>query len=213
MARHWMSSFRCTPSAWKQHMLQRRHGQLLRDFHLKHLCVLHAQRVCIPRGADVVHQVSLQPPPLKQTVALQDPDRYIASAPCLFAVEGRRGKALTVAVGASQPAAPTVQFQGRCVASTGNRVSMSSGTFGSDKYLVGRYARCTQDSSPGPTSRRQECETPFKQTPGADMERQGQSGPEAARVARLQPRHRCQSVPCLSSSPCEGACELSRVDW
>ena len=56
--------------------------------------------------------------------------------------------------------------------------------------LVGRYARCTQDSSPGPTSRRQDCETPFKQTPGADMERQGQSGPEAARVARLQPRHR-----------------------
>ena len=40
------------------------------------------------------------------------------------------------------------------------------------------------------SSRRQECETPVKQTPGADMERQGRRAPEAARVARLQPRHR-----------------------
>ena len=51
----------------------------------------------------------------------------------------------------------------------------------------GEIRTCTQGSSPGPTSRRQECETPFKQTPGADMERQGWRGPEAARVARLQP--------------------------
>ena len=42
-------------------MLQRSHGQLLRDFHFKNLREIHAQRVCIPRGADVVHQVSLQP--------------------------------------------------------------------------------------------------------------------------------------------------------
>ena len=46
----------------KQHVLQRRHGQFLRDFHLKHLREIHARRVGIPRGADVTHQVSLQPP-------------------------------------------------------------------------------------------------------------------------------------------------------
>ena len=61
MTRHQKSSFRCTPSARKQHVLQRRHGQLLRDFHLKHLCEIHAQRVDIPRGADVIQQVLLQP--------------------------------------------------------------------------------------------------------------------------------------------------------
>ena len=50
MARHQKSSFRCTPSARKQHVLQRRHGHLLRDFHLKNLREIHAQRVGIPRG-------------------------------------------------------------------------------------------------------------------------------------------------------------------
>ena len=61
---------------------------------------------------------------------------------------------------------------------------------GSDKYLAERYARARktllQDRRPGDRSVR----LPFRQTPGADMERQGQRGPEAARVARLQPRHR-----------------------
>ena len=54
----------------------------------------------------------------------------------------------------------------------------------------GKIRTCTQDTTAGPTSRRQECETSLKQTPRADMERQGQRAPEAARVARLQPRHR-----------------------
>ena len=46
-------------------------------------------------------------------------------------------QALAVAVGGAQPVATIVQFQGRCTTSTGHRVSMSRGTFGSDKYLVG----------------------------------------------------------------------------
>ena len=31
-------------------------------FHLVNLCEVHDQRAGIPRGADVIHQVSLQPP-------------------------------------------------------------------------------------------------------------------------------------------------------
>ena len=76
--------------------------------------------------------------------------------PCTFAVGGQTWQALTVAVGGAQPAAPTVQFQGRSATSTRNRVSMSSGTFGSDKHLVGRYARARktlpQDRRPGDRS-------------------------------------------------------------
>ena len=99
---------------------------------------------------------------------------------------GQTWQALTVAVGASQPAAPTVQFQGRSTTSTGNRVSMSIGTFGSDKHLAERYARARktlpQDRRPGDRSVR----LPSNKIP----EQTWRGRTRVARVARLQPRHR-----------------------
>ena len=58
-------------------------------------------------------------------------------APLTLRGRGQTWQALAVAVGGAQPVATIVQFQGRCTTSTGHRVSMSRGTFGSDKYLVG----------------------------------------------------------------------------
>ena len=114
--------------------------------------------------------MSLTSAALKQTVALQYPDRYIASAP-----DPSRSRA------SDRPVPRTLchvdQKQGLHV-QWYVRVRQVSG---------GEIRTCTPDSPPGPMSRRQ---APFKQTPGADMERQGERAPEAARVARLQPRHR-----------------------
>ena len=128
--------------------------------------------------------MSLSSAALKQTVALEYQDRYSCEAHLTFRGRGRTWQALTVAVGASQPAAPTVQFRGRCATSTGNWVSMSRGTSGPTS-IWWEIRRCTQDSTPRPTSRRQESQTPFKKTPRADMERSGQRAPDAARVARF----------------------------
>ena len=124
--------------------------------------------------------------PLKQTVALQYLDRYIASAPVTSRSGGRRGRrsqspwelpSPRLRQASSKDAVPRQPETGSQCPKV-RRVRQVSG---------GEIRTCTQDSPPGPMSRPQECETPFKQTPGADMERQGQRAPEAARVARLQP--------------------------
>ena len=66
-------------------------GQLVRDFLLKHLRVIHAQRVGIPRGADHPSSVAATAP-LKQTVALQIPRTFTVQAPMT-----RRGRGTDVA--------------------------------------------------------------------------------------------------------------------
>ena len=127
--------------------------------------------------------------PLKQTVALQYPDRYIASAPVTSRSGGRRGRrsqspwelpSPRLQPSSSKGALPRrPEIGSPCPVVRSGPTSIWWG----DTHVHARLF-------PGPTSRRQECETPFKQTPRADMERQGQRAPEAARVARLQPRHR-----------------------
>ena len=104
---HQKSPLRFTPSARKQHVLQRKHGQLPRDFNLLNLCEIHAQRVGIPRGADVIQQVSLQPLCANTwycTFLTCDCEFRFETHTCtylprplhckrpLFAVEGRRGR-------------------------------------------------------------------------------------------------------------------------
>ena len=114
--------------------------------------------------------------PLKQTVALQYLDRYIASAPVTSRSGGKRSQSPwelpspRLRQASSKGALPRRPEIGSPCPEV-RRVRRVSG---------GEIRTCTQDSSPGPTSRRQECETLLKQTPGADMERQGQRAPEAA---------------------------------
>ena len=161
---HQKSSFRFTPSARKQHVLQRKHGQLLRDFNLLNLCEIHAQRVGIPRGADVIQQVSLQPLcadtwyctfltcdcefcfETDTCTYLPGPLHCKRSRP--FAVEGRRGRR-------SQSPRGLYHVNQKWF-------SMSRGTFGSDKKLVrGTHVQAGLYSLR--TSRRQECSPSQKQ--------------------------------------------------
>ena len=77
-------------------------------------------------------------------------------APLTLRDRGQTWQALAVAVGAAQPVATIVQFQGRCTTSTGHRVSMSRGTFRSDRHLVGdthvQASMHPQDRRPGDRS-------------------------------------------------------------
>ena len=119
-------------------------------------------------------------------VALQYPDLYSASAH-----DPSRSRA-DVAGAHSRRGSFPARGSDRPVPRTLCRVDRKPGLHVQRYVQVrqvsgGEIRTCTQDSSPRPTSRRQKCETPNKQTPGADMERQDQRAPEAARVARLQP--------------------------
>ena len=108
---------------------------------------------------------------------------------CLFAVEGRRGR---------RSHSPWELPSPRLQPSSSKGALPRRPEIGSPspearwvrQVSGGKTRTCAQDTTAGPTSRRQECETPLIQTPGADMERQGQRAPEAARVARFAARHR-----------------------
>ena len=207
MARHWKSSFRFTPSAWKQHVLQRRHGQLLRDFHLVNLCEIHAQRAGIPRGTDVVQSSVAATALLDQSIALQHPDRHIASAPAFLRSGGRRGRRSQSPWELPSPRLRPSNSKGALPRrpETGSPcpVVRSGPTSVAERCARARKT-LPQDRHPGDRSAR----LPSNKLPE-------QTWREKARVElRRRESHVCgKAETChVCHAPCEGACELSRVD-
>ena len=172
-------SFRCTPSARKQHVLQRRHGQLLQDFPFEK----SARDSCSTRGHSAWSRCRpssvAATAPLKQTVALQYPDRHIASAPVtsrsradVAGAHSRRGS--FSARGSDRPVPRTLHHVDR---KQGLHVQRHVRV----RQVSGEIRTCAQDSTAGPTSRRQECETPCKTN---SRSRHGEAGPESARSGK-----------------------------
>ena len=141
------------------------------------------------------------------------PGRLHCKRPCTFAVGSRRGRRSQ-----SPWELPSPRLQPSS-SKDAVHVDRKLGLHvqrhvGSDKYLVGRYARARktlpQDRCPADRSVR----LPSNKLPEQTWRGRAREGPkrQESHVCSPPPRWEGRSVPCMSSSPCEGACELSRVD-